>query len=68
MICTCKKLVGCEAVIAAMRRPDKPAPTGFGVHLQEIGRLSGRHHEQAHSHKKQIGIRLLLFTTHQAER
>jgi hypothetical protein len=39
-------LVGCQAAIAG-----KPAPTGFGVHLQEIGRLAGRHRWQASSHR-----------------
>ncbi|SDP48060.1 hypothetical protein SAMN04489798_5924 [Pseudomonas arsenicoxydans] len=32
----------------------KPAPTGFGVHLQEIGRLSGRHRWQASSHRGSV--------------
>jgi hypothetical protein len=82
----CKKLVGCQAAIAG-----KPAPTGNGIHLQETGRLSGRHRWQASSHRewntsardwsavrppslasqllqKQIGVRLLLPTTQQAER
>ena len=40
---TCERLVGCPAAIAS-----KPAPTGLiGVHLREIGRLSGRHRGQA---------------------
>jgi hypothetical protein len=44
-VCTCKRLVGWRAAIAG-----RPAPTGFGVHLQEIGRLAGRHRWQASSH------------------
>jgi hypothetical protein len=40
-----KRLVGCQAAIAG-----KPAPTGFGVHLQEIGRLADHHRRQASSH------------------
>jgi hypothetical protein len=42
----CRRLGGWQGVIAG-----RPAPTGFGVHLQEIGRLSGRHREQARSHR-----------------
>jgi len=50
----------------------KPAPTGDDVHLQEAGRLTGRHRSdaatrQASSHKKQ-STSALLFTTQQAER
>jgi len=33
-----QRLVGWQGVIAG-----RPAPTGFGVHLQENGRLAGRH-------------------------
>jgi hypothetical protein len=40
-------LVGWPAAIAG-----KPAPTGKSVHLRKIGRLSGRHREQAHSHRR----------------
>jgi hypothetical protein len=43
---TCKRLVGCQAAIA-----DRPAPTGFDAHQQEIGRLAGRHRRQASSHR-----------------
>ncbi|QAY87834.1 hypothetical protein CUN61_29515 [Pseudomonas arsenicoxydans] len=39
-------MVGYQAAIAG-----KPAPTGFGVHLQENGRLAGRHRWQASSHR-----------------
>jgi hypothetical protein len=42
---TCKRMVGWQAAIAG-----KPAPTEFGVHLQEIGRLADRHRRQASSH------------------
>jgi hypothetical protein len=42
---TCKRLGNCQAAIAG-----RPAPTGFGVHLREIGRLAGRHRWQASSH------------------
>jgi hypothetical protein len=42
----CEMLVGCQAAIAG-----KPAPTGFGVHLQEMGRLSGRQSWQASFHR-----------------
>ena len=43
----CRRLVGCQAAIAG-----RPAPTGFGVHLQEIGWLAGRHRRQASSHNR----------------
>ncbi|WP_285380171.1 hypothetical protein, partial [Pseudomonas sp. efr-133-R2A-59] len=39
---TCERLVGCQAAIAG-----KPGTGLIGVHLREIGRLSGRHREQA---------------------
>ncbi|MCS3837217.1 hypothetical protein HNR03_001815 [Pseudomonas sp. JAI111] len=42
---TCRRLVGCQAAIAG-----RPAPTGFGVHLQEIGWMAGRHRRQASCH------------------
>jgi hypothetical protein len=41
-----KRMVGWQAAIAG-----KPAPTGFDAHLQETGRLSGRHRGQARSHR-----------------
>jgi hypothetical protein len=47
----CRRLGGCQAVIAG-----RPAPTGFGVHLQEIGRLAGRHRWQASSHSGSVYI------------
>jgi hypothetical protein len=47
LVYICKKLVGWQAAFAG-----KPAPTGFGVHLREIGRLAGRHRRQASSHNK----------------
>jgi hypothetical protein len=46
LVYICKKLVGWQAAFAG-----KPAPTGFGVHLQEIGRLAGRLRWQASSHR-----------------
>jgi hypothetical protein len=42
---TCKRLVDWQAAIAG-----RSAPTVDRVHLQEIGRLSGRHRWQASSH------------------
>ncbi len=40
--CIRQNQVGCQAAFAAMRRPDKPAPTGDWVHPPKSGRLSGR--------------------------
>jgi len=42
----CRRLGGWPGTIAG-----RPAPTGFGVHLREIGRLTGRHRWQASSHR-----------------
>jgi hypothetical protein len=45
LVYICKRLIGWQAAIAG-----RPAPTGFGLHLQETGRLTGRHRWQASSH------------------
>jgi len=41
----------------------------IGGHQQEIGRLAGRHREQAHSYRRAKAEQHTpaLFTTHQAE-
>ncbi|WP_219094610.1 hypothetical protein, partial [Pseudomonas sp. UMAB-40] len=57
MAYTCKLQVGCQAAFAG-----KPDPTGNDVHLQVIGRLSGRHRGQASSYKG-FGEHASLLTT-----
>jgi hypothetical protein len=49
------------------RSQPSAAPTWDWVPQPEIGRLSGRHREQAHSYKRAKANRV-LFTTQQDER
>ncbi|WP_217902016.1 hypothetical protein, partial [Pseudomonas mandelii] len=51
---TCKLQVGCQAAFAG-----KPDPTGNDVHLQVIGRLSGRHRWQASSHRVRVHLQVI---------
>jgi hypothetical protein len=44
--CTCRRLVGCQAVFAGKPR----SYSGMGVPVKEIGRVSGRLREQARSY------------------
>ncbi|PZW90798.1 hypothetical protein DFS28_11618 [Pseudomonas sp. 478] len=49
-----KRVVGCQAAFASKSNRRTAAPTGIGCLQEESGRLSGRHREQAHSHRGSV--------------